>query len=68
MQGVNLVLHSTTDYVPKKWNEGVWTKVLPSVVPIDKAFVAIGIEPDSNSGFSMTCPPKTRPFKTGVLS
>jgi hypothetical protein len=53
MQGVNLVLHSTTDYVPKKWNEGVWTKVLPSVVPIDKAFVAIGIEPDSNSGFSV---------------
>ena len=53
MQGINLVLHSTTDYVPKKWNEGVWTKMLPAIVPIDKAFVAIGIEPDSNSGFSV---------------
>ena len=53
MEGINLVLHSTTDYVPKKWNEGVWTKMLPAIVPIDKAFVAIGIEPDSNSGFSV---------------
>jgi hypothetical protein len=53
MQGINLVLHSTTDYIPKKWNEGVWTKMLPAIVPVDKAFVAIGIEPDSSSGFSV---------------
>jgi hypothetical protein len=53
MQGVVLVLHSSTDYVPKKWNEGVWTKMLPAIVPIDKAFSSVGIEPDSNSGFSV---------------
>jgi hypothetical protein len=53
MQGINLVMHASTDFVPKKWNEGVWTKMLPAVIPVDKAFVAIGIEPDSNSGFSV---------------
>ena len=53
MEGIVIVLHSTTDYAPKKWNEGVWTKMLPAVVPIRKAFSNIGIEPDSNSGFSV---------------
>jgi hypothetical protein len=27
--------------------------MLPAIVPVDKAFVAIGIEPDSSSGFSV---------------
>jgi hypothetical protein len=53
MEGIVLVLHSTTNYVPKKWNEGVWTQMPPALVPIRKAFFNIGIEPDSNSGFSV---------------
>jgi hypothetical protein len=33
-----------------KWNEGEWTKVTPETGQVRKAFINIGIEPDSTSG------------------
>jgi hypothetical protein len=51
--GIIIGVHGTVkleDEPKLKWNEGEWTKITPEEKAVRKAFVNIGIEPDSTSG------------------
>ena len=52
--GILIGMHGTVkpeDEAKLKWNQGEWTKWTPEVALVRQAFVNIGIEPDSNSGY-----------------
>jgi hypothetical protein len=51
--GILIGLHGTVkpeDEPKLKWNEGEWTQIRPEMWAVRRAFVNVGIEPDSTSG------------------